>query len=61
MNEVHAVRVAEDQTGAEGPYWLAKLSTRSYQNEEEYLFAGDVIEAGFIVVEVSGKANSTSP
>ena len=34
MNEVHAVRVAEDQTGAEGPYWLAKLSTRSYQNEE---------------------------
>ena len=58
-NEVY-VKVAEDQTGVEGPYWLAKLSTRSYQNEEEYVFAGDVIEAGFIVVKVRGKANFTS-
>jgi len=59
-NKVY-VKVADAQTGAEGPYWLAKLSTRSYQNEEEYVFAGDVIEAGFIVVKVRGKANFTSP
>ena len=42
-NEVYAVKVAEDQTGwgVEGPYWLAKLSTRSY-----------VIETVFFVVKV---------
>ena len=51
---MYAVKVAEDQTGVEGPYWLAKLSTRSYQNEEECVFAGDVIEAGFFVVKVRG-------
>jgi hypothetical protein len=53
-NEVYAVKVAEDQTGVEGPYWLARLSTRSYQNEEEHVFAGDIIEAGFFVVKVRG-------
>ena len=40
--------------GVEGPHWLAKLSTRSYQTEEECVFAGDVIEAGFFVVKVRG-------
>jgi len=34
-NEVYAVKVAEDQMGFEGPYWLAKLYSRSYQTEEE--------------------------
>jgi hypothetical protein len=53
-NEVYAVKVAEDQTGVEGSYWLAKLSTRGYQNEEECVFAGDVIGAGFFVVKVRG-------
>jgi hypothetical protein len=51
---VYAVKVAEDQTGVEGSYWLAKLSTRGYQNEEECVFAGDVIGAGFFVVKVRG-------
>ena len=49
-----AVKVSEDHTGAEGPFWLAKLSTRSYQNEKECAFAGGVIEAGFFVVKVHG-------
>jgi hypothetical protein len=53
-NEVYAVKAAEDQTGVEGPYWLAKRSTRSYQSEEECVFAGDVIGAGFFVVKVRG-------
>ena len=53
-NEVYAVKVAEDQMGVEGPYWLAKLNSRSYQTEKEHVFAGDVIEAGFFVVKVRG-------
>ena len=59
--EVYAFMVAKDQSGVEGPYWLAKLSTRSYQNEEEYVIAGDVIEAGFIVVKARWNSNFTSP
>jgi len=51
-NEVYAVKVAEDQMGVEGPYWLAKLSTRSYQTEVERVFVAGVIEAGFFVVKV---------
>ena len=43
-NEVYAARVTEGQTGV----------SSSYQNEEEYDFAGDVIEAGFVVVMVRG-------
>jgi len=53
-NGAYAVKVAEDQMGVEGPYWLAKLNSRSYQTEEELVFAGDVIEAGFFVVKVRG-------
>ena len=53
-NEVYVVKVAEDQMGVERPCWLAKLYSRSYQTEEEHVFAGDVIEAGFFVVKVRG-------
>jgi len=48
--------------GVAGSYWLAKLSTRSYQTEEEYAYAGGVIEAaGFYVAKVRGQANFKSP
>ena len=40
--------------GVEGPYWLAKLSTRSYQNEEECVFTDSAIEAGYFLVKVHG-------
>ena len=53
-NEVYAVKVTEDQMGVEGPYWLAKLNSHSYQTKEEHVFAGDVIETGFFVVKVRG-------
>ena len=36
----------------EGPYWLALLLTPSFKTEVECVFAGDVIEAGFLVVKV---------
>ena len=50
--DVYAVKVAEDQTGVEGPFWFALLTTDSYQNEEECIFAGDVVGTGFLVVKV---------
>ena len=49
---VYAAKVAEDQAGVEGPYWLALLLTPSFETEVECVFAGDVIEAGFLVVKV---------
>ena len=47
-NEVHAAKFAEDQMGVKVPTGDAKQSTLSYQTEEEYIFAGDVIGAGFL-------------
>jgi hypothetical protein len=58
---VYAVKVAEDQMGVAGSYWLAKLSTRSYQTKEEHAFAGGVIVADFYVAKVRGQANFKSP
>ena len=36
------------------PVAISVVNSRSYQTEEEHVCAGDVIEAGFVVVKVRG-------
>ena len=50
--EIRPVRVASDQTEIEGSFWLAKIISACYENEEETTFAGEIIGAGFLVVRI---------
>ena len=52
MDEFRAVRVAEDQEDLEGNFWLAKLVSTAFENEEECTFAGETIYAGVLVVRI---------
>ena len=52
MDEFRAVRVAEDQEDLEGNFWLAKLVSTAFENEEECTFAGETIHAGVLVVRI---------
>ena len=45
------VRVAEDQEGAEGPFWLAMIVDDPERLEKSITYAGQVFKEGWIVVK----------
>jgi hypothetical protein len=51
VGEFRAVNVASDQQGAEGSFWLAELLSETTQAEADYMYGGEEVKAGFLVVK----------
>ena len=49
--EFRAARVAKEDTGVEGDYWLARVTEGMTVADRDLNYAGETIEAGFLVVK----------
>lgn len=52
QGDARAVKVADDQRGIEGPFWVVLLRSEMYENEVDVEYPGEKINAGFHVVRV---------
>lgn len=51
VGEYRAVNVASDQQGAEGSFWLAELLSEATKAEADYMYGGEEVKTGFLVVK----------
>ena len=56
QGDVRAVKVADDQRGIEGPFWVVLLRSEMYENEVDVEYPGEKSMPGFTLCEISGSS-----
>lgn len=47
-----AVAAAEDERAAEGRYWLARMMEAPYQNPQQFMYCGELIDKDYYIAKV---------
>ena len=47
-----AVAAAEDEQAAKGRYWLARMMEAPYQNPQQFMYCGELIDKGYYIAKI---------